>query len=135
MIILKVLIELQIKYEKQICLCKTILEEFNGIYCLFSNIVIISENHVWKIVEAYPWWELYSTMSSQDNGKDTAFKIFFNESTRHLHGMSKHKAGLWQEKNLLCILAKYVASLFAVFHHLSQRVHKHGQWCIYSRIS
>lgn len=62
-------------------------------------------------------------------------KFFLMKAQDILHGMSKHKAGLWQEKNLLCILAKYVASLFAVFHHLSQRVHKHGQWCIYSRIS
>jgi len=38
-----------------------------------------------------------------------------------LDGMSKHKAGLSQEKNLLCILAKHVTGLYTVFLHLGQK--------------
>lgn len=61
---------------KQILSRKTILEEFNGICYLFTKVFIISENHVWEIVDAYPFWELYFTMVSQDNGKYATLKYF-----------------------------------------------------------
>lgn len=74
--------------------CKTILEEFNGICYLFTIIFIISENHIWETVDAYPFRELYFIMVSQDNGNHATLKTSLMKTQDIFHGISKHIAVL-----------------------------------------